>query len=230
MDPFWTRNRVIAAVVAALVVVVAAVVLLVVAGDDDTEVATDDTTTTTEATTTTTEAATTTTTTEAPEPDDELTREELGQAVWPHVESDTRYDDPTAAARGFAVELAGFTDPLVGDFAQGDSRSGEVEVRSSPRGAVTTVLVRQLGAESTWWVIGAATENIEVDDPQSGSAIDDPLQLSGRARAFEGTVQVAVFADGDTEPLGEGFVTGSGGEELGPFSDSIPFRSPGGGW
>ena len=94
--------------------------------------------------------------------------------------------------------------------------------------AVTTVLVRRM-SDDNWYVLGSTTANIELDDPVPGTAIDDPLLLSGRANAFEGTVQVAVFEWGSTEPLGEGFVTGSMGE-LGPFSGEVAWDNPGGGW
>ena len=149
--------------------------------------------------------------------------------VWPFPERDLRYDDPVAAARGFAVDLVGFDDPVVGEFREGDQRSGEVEVRALAPGAITTVIVRRL-SDDHWWVLGAATPEIELDDPIPGTAIDDPLVLNGRARAFEGTVNVAVYSRAGTTPLGTGFVTGSGGPELGPFSGQIRWPNPGGGW
>lgn len=66
-------------------------------------------------------------------------------AVWPFVSGTTRYTDPVSAARGFAADFVGFTDPVVGDFRQGDSRSGEVPVQAKASAPVTTVLVRKLG-------------------------------------------------------------------------------------
>jgi hypothetical protein len=158
-----------------------------------------------------------------------MSRDEASAVVWPSPGGSTRFDDPVVVAEDFAVELVGFETPTVGEFRQGDSRSGEVVIRPRADGPETTVLVRQM-SDGHWWVIGATTESIELDDPIAGTAIDDPLVLSGRARAFEGTVQVAVFERGDTTPLGEGFVTGSGGEELGPFTDEIRWNNPGGGW
>jgi hypothetical protein len=159
-----------------------------------------------------------------------LSRTELALVVWPFSESTTRYDDPTDAARGFATELVGFEDPVVGPFLQGDNRSGEVEIRANERGPVTTVFVRQFGPDDTWWVMGSATENIQIDDPQPQGAIDDPLQLSGRSRAFEAVVDVSVVADGRTAPIGTGFVMGGSGPDFGVFRGSIPFESPHGGW
>jgi hypothetical protein len=145
--------------------------------------------------------------------------------VWPAVDSDVRYDDPQKAARGFAEDLVGFTDPLVGEFRQGDSRSGEVEVRAAETGPVTTVLVRQLD-DGSWWVLGSETADIQLTRPTAGSTITSPVTLAGSARAFEGTVDVRVVADGEADPVGTGFVTGSGGPELGPFEGRIEFRAP----
>ena len=149
--------------------------------------------------------------------------DDLDLAVWPLPDSDVRYSDPVEAARGFAVDYVGFVDPIVGDFAPGDLRSGEVAVRRTDPGPVTTVLVRQLGADDTWWVIGSATDNIVVEQPEALATVASPLVVSGQARAFEGTVDVQLRADGIDDPLIEGFVTGSGGQDLGPFEGTFEF-------
>lgn len=233
------RLRPLLVVVGALVAVAAVVAIVLALRDDgdpgtvatiDDTSATVETTTTTEAETTTTTAAettttaapveTTTTVVEAAEPVDEAL------VVWPWVSSEVRYDDPLAAAEGFAEELVGFTDPIVGPFLEGDARSGEVEIRPSERGPVTTVQVRRLGPDDSWWVLGSVTENVEVDEPMAQQGLSSPATLTGRALAFEGTVQVSVLADGRDAPLGEGFVTGSGGGDLGPFEGSIEFEQP----
>lgn len=177
-------------------------------GDDD------EAADTTSSTTTSTSTTSTTSTTVAVEP---------GRAVWPPSDGSVTYDDPVDAATGFATELAGFTEPVVGEFLQGDSRSGEVEVRPRSDGPVTTVLVRQLGADDSWYVIGAATDGIRPTSPESGATISSPVQLSGTSTAFEGTVQVSVRDPGVQEPLGTGFVTGGSMGEMGPFDSSLEF-------
>jgi hypothetical protein len=150
--------------------------------------------------------------------------------VWPFPNSSVRYTDPVAAATSFAVELVGFVSPVVGTFREGDGRSGEVVVRPSATGPMTTVLVRRFGSDGSWWVIGSVAANIEVTMPVPQSAIDDPLQMAGRSRAFEGTVSVDVVVDGSTARIGSGFVTGASGPDLGPFTGSMRFSSPKGGW
>ena len=137
----------------------------------------------------------------------------------------TRYSDPVAAAGGFAVDFVGFTNPVIGSFRAGDARSGEVDVRGAG-GLVTTVLVRQLGTDGTWWVLGAGSANIQLRLPVALAPISSPVHLQGSSRAFEGTVQTEVRQDGAAEPLGRGFVTGGSGSELGPFDGMLEFTRP----
>ncbi|MGE3835709.1 MAG: Gmad2 immunoglobulin-like domain-containing protein [Acidimicrobiia bacterium] len=179
--------------------------------------------------TTTSTTPTSTTSTTAPRPGGPISIDEAATVVWPDPGGTRRFTSPSDAARSFTVDLLGFDDPVLGAFQQGDNRSGEVEVQPRQDGPVTTLFVRRLSDDS-WWVLGAATRAIELTAPIPLSAIDNPLELAGRASAFEGTVQVSVFARGSTDPLGEGFVTGSGGPELGPFHDYVTWANPGGGW
>jgi hypothetical protein len=171
----------------------------------------------------TTEAPTTTepTTTVPPVPD------QVRTAIWPWFETDLRYADPVEAATGFAVDYLGFVDPVAGEFMAGDSRSGEVEIRSSGTELTTVVFVRQLTDDDSWWILGAASGNITIDEPEALAEVTSPLTVSGTALAFEGTVDVQLRADGNGEPIFEGFVTGSGGPEPGPYSDTFEFTSPG---
>lgn len=182
---------------------------------------------------TTTSKATTTTSTTAPstttEPSTTTTAVPVGQpktAVWPLAAGDTRYDDPVAAAQGFAVDYLGFVDPVVGEFQQGDTRSGEVEIRPMAKGPVTTVLVRQVTDDDTWWVLGAATANISLTSPEALAVIGPPVHLSGQSTAFEATVNVEIRADGSDQPLVEDFVMGGSNGDMGPFEKEISFESP----
>ena len=207
----------------AVVVIVALVAALVWAGDDDDTVTqpstTEEPTTAAPTTAPTTAPSTTTPSTPAPAPADTAT------AVFPDPSTSLRFDDPVAAARAFAVDFVGFTDPVLGDFAQGDSRSGEVEVRPRAEGPATTVFVRQLGSDTSWWVLGSATADITLDSPATGDTITSPVSLTGSALAFEGHVNVEVRQDGAREPIGTGFVTG-GGDMMRPFSGEVAFTAP----
>lgn len=207
---------------AAAVAVVVVGALLLTGGDDDTPV-TAETTTTTEATTTTTEATTTST------PDTTTTvpfqTVDPSVPVFPDPTTSRRFDDPVALVQAFATDLVGYSAPVVGDFMQGDSRSGEVELRGFAGGDPTTVLVRQL-EDDTWFVIGAVTDSIQLTTPAAGDQISSPQALAGSAYAFEGTVDVRLFADGATEPIAETFVTGRGDGVLGDFTGQLTFTAP----
>lgn len=144
-------------------------------------------------------------------------------AVWPTGAVPTRYTDPVAAARGFAIDMAAFGDPVLGDFRAGDSRSGEVEIRPAPDGPVTTVLVRMLG-DGTWWVLGAATADVTLDSPAAGDVLMGTAELRGSALAFEGTVDVRILDD-TLATLASGVVTG-GGDVARPFSAEFPMDGP----
>ncbi len=244
----WPLIAGVALVVAALI----AVLFVTGGGDDDSSgsvpssdatatTSISDTSTTADATVETTDAPATTeppATTEvvdttAPETTAPATTEvppvpdEIRPAMWPWADTDTRYTDPVEAATGFATEFLGFDEPIVGEFMAGDNRSGEVEIRALETGPVTVVFVRQLTADDSWWILGAAGANITVDEPEAEAEVTSPLTVSGSASAFEGTVNVELRADGNGEPIFEGFVTGSGGAEPGPFRESFEFTSPG---
>lgn len=223
--------------VLAAILAVVLIVVLVNDDDDDDDVTTDSTTseveetTTSEAEETTTTAEETTTTEDTSDTTEPggISDEEAANVVWPDPAGTDLYDDPLDAVAGFAEDLVGFVDPVYGEFQAGDSRSGEVEVRALPDGPVTTVGVRQLSDDS-WYVLFAASSEVELTEPAAASAIDTPLQVAGQARAFEGQVRIAVFERGDTDPLGEGFVTAGSGEALEPFTGEVEWDNPGGGW
>jgi hypothetical protein len=222
-----------------------AALVLVTGGDDDSDsAASTDVATTQESAITTpdttavpgTEPATTEApsteapTTEAPSTapaSTEPASTEPADAIWPWADTSTRFADPVEAATSFAIDYLGFTDPVVGEFQGGDSRSGEVEITAGNGVLTTVVFVRQLTDDDSWWVLGAASENITIDEPAQGTVVSSPLTISGRASAFEGTVDVELRADGNGEPIYEGFVTGSGSPEPGPYEATIEFTSPG---
>ena len=236
--------------IAGAVVLVAAVVvgLLLLTSDDD---ETSDSVATTEASATTVVSDTTdvpaTTespaTTQAPETTESVATtaapttepsttvappsDQARTAIWPWLDTDLRYSDPVDAAVGFATDYLGFVDPIASEFMAGDSRSGEVEIRSVETGPATVVFVRQLTDDDSWWILGAASENITIDEPEALAEVTSPLAVSGTALAIEGTVDVQLRADGNGEPIFEGFVTGSGGPEPGPYSETFEFTSPG---
>jgi hypothetical protein len=157
-----------------------------------------------------------------------ISPQESRNIVWPRPGSGRVYDDPVRAAAGMAIGLVGFTDPVVGAFRQGDSRSGEVDIRPKSTGPVTTVLVRQM-SDGHWYAIGASSDDLQLTSPDAGAAVRSPVTVSGRSRAFEGTIIVSVLAQGLPSPLGSEPLIGGAGEDLGPFNGDIRFDASGGG-
>jgi len=212
-----TRNRVLLGIGTAAAAAAVVVAALAIANDDDDSINTVASTTTTADGTTT--PADPTTTSIAPTVDRSV-------PVFPDPATSRRFDDPQALTVSFARELLGFSDPIVGDFQAGDSRSGEVELRAFAQSSPTVVLVRQL-EDDTWFVLGASVESIRLDSPTSAATISSPEPLRGAAHAFEGHVGVKLYADGITEPIAETYVTGRG-DEMGDFSGELTFEVPNG--
>ena len=166
--------------------------------------------------------------TTATSPGTTLTDAEAATVVWPTPGAAT-YDDPATAVRDFAEELIGFSAPQLGEFQQGDSRSGEIAVQPNANGPTTTVLVRRMSDDS-WYVTGSSAADIVLDEPAAGSAIDHPLQVAGTAATPSGEVEVRVFVRGQSEPLGQGAIATSRGSVAGPFTGEVSWVNPGGGW
>lgn len=164
-------------------------------------------------------------TTSAPTTKVSVVPNDTSTAVFPTEASTARFQDPVAAATAFATDYAGFVDPVVGLYQAGDSRSGEVELRSTTAGPVTTVFVRQLGPDNSWWVLGATTADINLSEPVWFASISSPVALKGTSSAYEGTVSTQVREDDNSHPLGEGYVTG-GSMGMGPFDGTLTFTKP----
>jgi hypothetical protein len=176
-----------------------------------------------------TPSSTSSTTTTPPNNSTTSTRPPTAQpdtAVWPFAAEGTRYSDPVSAARSFAVTFLGFVDPVVGAFQQADNRSGEVSVQASSTGPVTTVIVRMLTSDNSWWVLGASSPNLQLQTPKTLDAIRSPVTLSGQSTAYEATVNVQIRQDGVLAPVKEAIVMGGSNGVMGPFSGTVDFIKP----
>ena len=213
-------------VLGVLVVALAAVVGVLLVTDDDGDDDVSTATSTTEDSTTSSGPSTTadgSTTTVAP------TAGDLDVAAFPDLRSGQRFSEPDALVTAFATQVLGFdTDVEVGDLQQGDSRSGEVPIRPGGAGSqtpTTTVLVRQVSDDS-WVVVAAVTDSIRLDEPAALATLRSPQALTGAAAAFEGHVDVTLYADGETAPIATTFVTGRGDGVLGEFAGQLTFEVP----
>ncbi len=216
-------------------VLLAAFVLVVAScgGSDDSAVTTSTTTSETTSTTdgSTTSASTTSTTVESttsttvPSTTTTLDVVTLEQpAIWPA--SDEVFTTPEAAAADFVSSVLGVP-PELGEFRQGDSRSGEIEVLSNPEsGGVAVVrgllLMRQLGPDNGWFVLAAVNEFNTITSPVSMDQVAaGPVTVTGSARGFEGAVVVEAFVAGSPVLLDQQFTQGGSQAEPAPYSVTL---------
>jgi hypothetical protein len=215
---------------------------LAACGDDDdkgttSEVTTSvvgETTTNAEVTTTTAGEVETTTTTAA---EVETTTAEVTTtavspagleqpAIWPAA--GVVFETPEAAAEDFVVQVLGVP-PTLGEFQQGDSRSGEMEVFSPGEGdagrAVVRglLLLRQLGPDDGWFVLAAVNHNASIAVPGSGEqVVSGPVTVEGVARGFEANVVVTAFVAGAAgQELDQQITTGAAFETPAPFTVTV---------
>lgn len=221
------RRRAAAAGAGALALVAAVVLVPTLRDDDGRDVTTADDGT---STTTTSEAPSSTTTTTAPAPP-APPASGLDQAIWPDPDSSARYDDPVAAAHFFVRDFLGYSGGDVSEFRPGEPGAGEVDVLTADedgqvRGRIAaTLTVRQLDGES-WFVTSAGSESVHVDSPEPVAAVTSPVQVTGTARGYEGTVAVSVRDRSGGDELGVEPTIAGAGESLEPFSVDVGFDPP----
>jgi hypothetical protein len=143
-------------------------------------------------------------------------------AIWPAA--DVVFDTPEQAAADFVTHVLG-VEPVLGTFQQGDSRSGEIEVFSPGEGAGARVprgllLLRQLGPDNGWFVIGAANDFASIASPESMAVIPaGPLTVAGAARGFEANVVVTAILAGDAKTVLDSEITMGGAKDTAaPYS------------
>ncbi len=182
-------------------------------------------------TTSTTSSSTTNTSTSTPTSSTEVT--DLGQpAIWPAA--DVVFPTPEAAATDFVTQVLGVPG-LVGEFRQGDTRSGEIDVLFGGEGGGREIvrsmlLMRQLGPSNGWFVLAAINPNAEIQSPESGSeASAGPVTVSGVGRGFEGALVVEAYVAGETEPIDSEVAQGGALADPEPFSVTLDLTgaSPG---
>lgn len=143
-------------------------------------------------------------------------------ALWPAPS--VVFTSPRAAAEDFVVQVLGVP-PLVGEFMAGDSRSGEIEVFSpgDPPSLRSLLLLRQLGPNNGWFVIGTINDKALITNPESGRQVTaGPITVEGLAEGFEATVIIEAFIVGRAEPVLDRKVTMAGNFGVpGPFGVTL---------
>ena len=117
------------------------------------------------------------------------------------------FTTPDAAAHDFVSRALGVS-PVLGRYAPGDTRSGEIDVFSAGEGGnatkvlKSTLELRQLGPSEGWFVLSAASDNATISSPAVMTTVPrGPLTVEGTARGFEAAVRVSVSVAGHTEAL-----------------------------
>ena len=158
-------------------------------------------------------------------------------AIWPAA--DVVFATPEEAAADFvSAVLISEGDPALGEFQQGDARSGEIEVLFAgetgdldpplPKGVL---FLRQIGPTDGWYVIAATSNGAVIDAP---SALEEvpagTVTVSGQGRGFEGTLVVSAFPPGDDATRFD-LQIGAGGafDDLQPYSAELDLSGAGDG-
>jgi hypothetical protein len=139
---------------------------------------------------------------------------EAALAVWPAP--GVVFDSPEAAAADFLRNVYDFA-PVMGAFAAGDARSGEIEVFASEDGttpvgqARSTLVMRQLPPDDGWFVLAAVSPLATIDTPPAGATVPATvLDVSGEATGFEATIVVNAYVVGQGSPPLDNQVTMAG--------------------
>ena len=147
-------------------------------------------------------------------------------AAWPSARGSLRYQTPIGAALGFARAVLAMRAPLAHGFARGDTRSGEVAITSTSTGPVTTVLVRQVTGDGSWWVLGSTCRDVDIGEPSALATVASPLRLRGWSSAFEGVINDALYEDDVARPIATGTTMGGANGVMGPFATTLTFPAP----
>jgi hypothetical protein len=139
-------------------------------------------------------------------------------AIWPAA--DTYFATPDAAAKDFVSKAMGVP-PELGTFKEGDSRSGEMPVLS--HGVVRgTLLMRQLGSRSGWFVTAAVNDNQTVSSPEARVTVPaGNVTVSGKGRGFEALVVIRAFVAGNATELSKATAHGGSMETPEPYSVTL---------
>lgn len=152
---------------------------------------------------------------------------DLGQPViWPMA--DEVLATPDEAARSFVGNVFKVP-PVFGEYRAGDSRSGEIDVLVGEQPTVvrSTLLLRRLGPEAGWFVIGAINPHMTIASPNSGAVVPaGNLIVSGTARGFEAQVSVTAYVAGDSrQVISQRFVLAGSAETSEPYAVELDLSS-----
>jgi hypothetical protein len=150
--------------------------------------------------------------------------------------------DPREVAKAYAREAAGWEIKVLSSEVGGSQQSGwtssvvfqpligEGQPPDFPGPRHTMTLIGLDGvARPAWFVSSLRSEDLTVDTPSEGQVVSSPLRLTGRGRAYEGTIHVRLQDDNGVQlypRAGELGVLQGGAVDIKPFEASIPLQAP----
>lgn len=184
------------------------------------------TTTTTSSTSSTSTSTSTSATSTTAAPTTTFPSADLEDAIFPDLTAGARATDPVTLTKDFAQQVLGFGNNLVitPNFGAG-ATAGTVTITPTPGAGPTSVQVRKV-TDGSWVIMSARAASIRLDTPIGKTRIASPQPLLGAAYAFEGRVNVMLYADGVDTPIATTFVMGRGDGVLGDFSSQVTFTPP----
>ena len=109
------------------------------------------------------------------------------------------------------------------------SRSGEIDVLVGEQPAVvrSTLLLRQLGPDDGWFVIGSVNPHMTIESPSSRSVVPaGKLIVSGVARGFEAQVSVTAYVAGDArQVISQRYALAGSAEASEPYAVELDLSS-----
>jgi hypothetical protein len=163
-------------------------------------------------------------------------------AALPWANPDDTHATPEDAVRaflGFMTERSvlpssvRYAELTLGDFAETGAGVGEITVTGSEEAfhdvgqfevPFSTVMLRL--SEGSWWVTGAISESLGLDEPAPDSVFAPPMIVSGVNGFFSDALQLHVYANGERQPLLAFFFTGGGVYAWGEYSVAVDPANP----
>jgi len=142
-------------------------------------------------------------------------------ALWPAP--GVVFTTPEAAAADFVTQVLAVP-PNLGEFVQGDSRSGEIDVLSPGEGGGTptpraVLFLRQLGPQSSWFVIAAGSADTSITTPAPLAQVPSGIiTVEGMGHGFEASIMVSAYLAGNPTVFTQQHTMAGSMEEAGPFS------------
>jgi hypothetical protein len=136
--------------------------------------------------------------------------------------SPTGFGTPEEAAEAFMATFFPDSTATLGEFQQGDNRSGEMEVLRPNEGGgtanVAATLLLRIDDFDNWQVFAAVNPFVTIEEPEAGIEVRRaPLTVSGVGRGFEANLNIRAM-DLDGVEVAQAIGTGGSAAEPLPYA------------